>query len=100
MERKMKKLMLILLITGNCYAEDSDPYYIWGDFGKQASVHAQIRKDNAVADYLNRQPTVNNFIINDDPPTVRDSYPSYNNQPTESRPLYPNQVYNYGNKKR
>lgn len=59
----MKKLMLILLIAGNAYADkyeiigERDPGNFIPDWGKQAERMAEIRKDNATADYLNRQPS-------------------------------------------
>lgn len=92
--------MLILLIATSAYAEDTD-VYSWSipDYGKQAQRAAEIRKDNAIADYLNRQPAQYGNPIYVQPPAQIPAYvvPNFNQAPAYVPPVYPNAVGVYGN---
>lgn len=57
----MKKLMLILLIAGNCYADDYNPYNFIPNFQNQALIQAEVQKNQAISNYLNNQASINSF---------------------------------------
>lgn len=94
----MKKLMLILLFAGNVWADDN-PYDFYPNYQKQALIAAEIRKDNAQADYLNRQPSQYNAPVYVAPNQIA-PYPSYNfNQPPPVVLTNPYLVGNDGNQR-